>query len=94
MSIAKGLMILGGVVAGGAALAAAPVLTVSAPFWGMMGTTYTVNGLAAAGAAAATAAGSGLGKLAGQTGGTLVIRGLDDASQKLVDRIGSKKASD
>ena len=51
--LAKGLMLLGSVVAGGAALAAAPVLTVSAPFWGIMGTTYTVNGVAAAGAAAA-----------------------------------------
>ncbi len=89
--LAKGLMLLGSVVAGGAALAVAPVLTVSAPFWGIMGTTYTVNGVAAAGPAAATAAGAGLGKIAGQTGGALVIQGLDQASENLMAKLSRKK---
>ena len=86
-SLAKGLMLLGAAVTGGAALAAAPIVTVTAPFWGIMGTTYTVNGVAAAGVAAATAAGAGVGKIAGQTGGALVIQGLDDTSQKLFNRL-------
>ncbi len=84
MDIVKGITILGGVVAFGSSLALAPVLTVST---GILTTTYTVNGLAAAGAAAATAAGVGIGKVAGETGGALVIQGLDAASQKLVDRL-------
>ena len=79
--------------AAGAALANAPVVVVSAPFWGLMGTTYTVNGVAVAGVAAATAAGAGLGKIAGQTGGALIIQGLDDASQSLLNRIGRKNAA-
>ncbi|SLM30955.1 exported hypothetical protein [Desulfamplus magnetovallimortis] len=94
MSLSKGLAIIGGTIAGGAALAAsAPVLTVTAPLWGILGTTYTINGVSLAGAAACTAAGAGIGKIAGQTGGALVIQGLDDASQKLIDRINVKKTS-
>ena len=83
----KGMTIIGGVIFGGAALAVAPVLTISAPLWGVMGATYTVNGFAVAGVAAAAATGAGLGKVAGETGGALVIAGLSDASQKLLNRI-------
>jgi hypothetical protein len=87
--LVKGLTLLGSVIAGGAALCAAPILTVSAPLWGIMGTTYTINGVAAAGAAAATAAGAGLGKVAGETGGAMVIEGLSKASQDLFNKIKS-----
>jgi len=89
--IVKGLILLGSVVAGGAVLAAAPVLTVSAPFWGIMGTTYTVNGVALAGAAAAAATGAGLGKVAGQTGGGIVIEGLNEVSENLMAKLRKKK---
>ena len=87
----KGMTILGGVIFGGAALAVAPVLTISSPLWGVMGATYTINGFAAAGVAAATATGAGLGKVAGETGGALVIQGLSNASQKLLNKISPEK---
>jgi len=83
----KGMTIIGGVILGGAALAVAPVLTISAPLWGIMGATYTVNGIAVAGVAAAAATGAGLGKVAGSTGGALVIQGLDSVSQNLLNKL-------
>jgi len=86
--IIKGLTLLGSIVFGGAALAAsAPIVTVSAPLWGIMGATYSVNGLAAAGVAAAAATGAGIGKIAGETGGALVIQGLDSVSQNLLNKL-------
>jgi hypothetical protein len=87
--LTKGLMLLGSVIAGGAALTSAPILTVTAPFWGFMGKTYIVNGIAAAGVAAAAGAGAGLGKVAGETGGAMVIEGLSRASQELFNKIKS-----
>lgn len=89
MSLGKGLAILGGIIGAGAVLASAPVLTISAPLWGLFGSTYTINGLAAAGVAASTAAGAGLGKLAGETGGALVIQGMDESSKRLMSMLQS-----
>lgn len=96
MSLLKGAMVVGGAIVGGAtACAALPVITVastpSLAAW-LIGstTTYTVNGAALAGATCAATAGAGVGRIAGQTGGALVIQGLDDMSQKVVDKMRSK----
>ena len=88
MNLAKGLAIVAGAVATGVAVVGgAPILTVSAPLWGIMGTTYTVNTAAAAGIAAAAGTGFGLGNLAGQTGGSLVIEGIDCGARSLADKL-------
>ncbi|MBF0396853.1 MAG: hypothetical protein HQK78_08785 [Desulfobacterales bacterium] len=99
----KGLLILGGALAGGIlACTANPVLAVVTAtetvggFLGIGGTTaatttYTVSGIAAAGTGACAAIGAGVGKIAGQTGGTLVIQGLDEVSQNLINKLKSEE---
>ena len=91
MNLAKGLALLCGVIAIGIAYSKGiPLVLVDAPYWGFWSSTYTVNPSALAGVAAAMGAGYGVGKLAGQTGGTLIVEGIDNGSRELANKLKAK----
>ncbi len=89
-NLMKGALMIGGAaICGAAALACCPILTVSAPLWGLLGTTYSVSAIGAAGAGCGLALGTAFGRVSGETGAALVIQGLSEASEKLLQEIDS-----
>ena len=91
MNLAKGLALICGIIATIIALAnGEPILFVSAPYWGFMSTTYSLNTPVVLGIAAAIGTGYGVGKLAGQTGGTLFVEGVDEGSRQLASKLKKK----
>lgn len=89
--LGKGLLLLGGTLAVGSMISTGPVLTVTAPLFWWGAKSYKVGSAAAAGVAMALSMGVASGKIAGATGTSLVIQGVDQMSQQLVDRLNRDK---
>lgn len=89
--LGKGLLLLGTTLAVGSMISAGPVLSVTAPifWWGTR--SYRLGSLAVCGVATALSMGLATGKIAGATGTSLAIQGMDQMSQQLVDRLNRDK---